>query len=264
MQMDTNKSMNALLGDAIRQRMWCWIRFSTLLCSEAGLALGLYAITTDPLRQLGAMTGLAGPGRGQPLPLSVAVVAIAAVIAWVALALLVTATVAAAPAVVRLRSSCRSQSLSRLAGPRWLQRAVLAACGLSLLSPAAADATPATAGCLDPHQSGSNSADARGPAATGLPGTASVASAGEASRPRLTGLAMPDLPNSGGQGATVLVVHPGDSLWEIARERLPALVSDAVISRHVHALYRANRDVIGTDPDLIYPGTRLVLPGGKP
>jgi nucleoid-associated protein YgaU len=53
-------------------------------------------------------------------------------------------------------------------------------------------------------------------------------------------------------------------LWNIVHERLPALASEAVINRHVQALYRANRDVIGTDPDLIYPGTPLVLPGGKP
>ena len=132
-----------------------------------------------------------------------------------------------------------------------------------MLSPVAADAAPAPVGCLERHRAG-DSAEARAVARADVLMTGSPVNAGDPSRPRLTGLAMPDLPNSGRWGAATHIVRSGDSLWNIAQESLPALSSEAAISRHVQALYRANRDVIGTDPDLIYPGTPLVLPGGKP
>jgi LysM repeat protein len=55
------------------------------------------------------------------------------------------------------------------------------------------------------------------------------------------------------QPAPRCVVRPGDSLSSIA------------VARAVHggwqALYAANRRVIGPDPDVIHPGTVLVLPG---
>ena len=52
------------------------------------------------------------------------------------------------------------------------------------------------------------------------------------------------------------VVQPGDTLSGIAA-RLAVRGGWA-------ALYAANRPVIGPDPDVIRPGTVLVLPGGKP
>ena len=55
------------------------------------------------------------------------------------------------------------------------------------------------------------------------------------------------------------VVRPGDSLSAIAARLLP----DADASRLDAAwrqLHRANRDVIGPDPDLIIPGTTLRVP----
>jgi hypothetical protein len=56
-------------------------------------------------------------------------------------------------------------------------------------------------------------------------------------------------------------VEPGDTLWGIAaahlaqeRRSLPA------VDRYWQQIYRANRPVIGADPDLIHPGTHLDLP----
>ncbi|WP_188780774.1 LysM peptidoglycan-binding domain-containing protein, partial [Marmoricola endophyticus] len=55
-------------------------------------------------------------------------------------------------------------------------------------------------------------------------------------------------------------VRPGDSLWAVARRHLPPDAGPAEISRAWTAIYDANRDVVGGDPDLIHPGTDLRLP----
>ena len=53
-------------------------------------------------------------------------------------------------------------------------------------------------------------------------------------------------------------VETGDTLWDIAAAHLvPAERSNATIHRYWHQVYRANRAVVGPDPDLIHPGTRL-------
>jgi nucleoid-associated protein YgaU len=55
-------------------------------------------------------------------------------------------------------------------------------------------------------------------------------------------------------------VQPGDSLWRLSEQRSRHTASDRDISRLVARTYRANRTVIGSDPDLIQPGQRLRLP----
>ena len=55
------------------------------------------------------------------------------------------------------------------------------------------------------------------------------------------------------QPAPRYVVRPGDSLSSIAAAR--------AVRGGWRALYAANRRVIGPDPDVIHPGTVLVLPG---
>lgn len=57
-----------------------------------------------------------------------------------------------------------------------------------------------------------------------------------------------------------VVVGPGDSLWLIARARLPHGADDADVAVAVAALYAANRPVIGPDPDRLQPGQHLVFP----
>jgi nucleoid-associated protein YgaU len=57
------------------------------------------------------------------------------------------------------------------------------------------------------------------------------------------------------------IVEPGDTLWSIAAAHLrPATRSASNIHRFWQQVYRANRPVVGPDPDLIHPGTRLRVP----
>ncbi|CAM3753052.1 LysM peptidoglycan-binding domain-containing protein [Nocardioides zeicaulis] len=53
------------------------------------------------------------------------------------------------------------------------------------------------------------------------------------------------------------VVRAGDSLWSIARDHPAAATSTDERWREI---WRANRAVVGTDPDLIHPGQALRLP----
>jgi Tfp pilus assembly protein FimV len=59
-------------------------------------------------------------------------------------------------------------------------------------------------------------------------------------------------------GADGYTVEAGDTLWDIAAAHLvPAERSAATIHRYWQQVYRANRSVVGADPDVIHPGTRL-------
>ena len=54
-------------------------------------------------------------------------------------------------------------------------------------------------------------------------------------------------------------VLPGDTLWDIARKVLET-TDIRTIAWYWPLLHRANRDVIGADPNLIRPGQVLILP----
>jgi hypothetical protein len=55
-------------------------------------------------------------------------------------------------------------------------------------------------------------------------------------------------------------VRPGESLWSIAERHMPG-ARPAEIDAGWRRIHRDNRAVIGSDPDLIIPGTTLRLPG---
>lgn len=57
-----------------------------------------------------------------------------------------------------------------------------------------------------------------------------------------------------------VTVHPGDSLWSITADLLPAGATDARIGATWPLLHAANRDVVGADPGLIHPGDVLTVP----
>jgi len=126
--------------------------------------------------------------------------------------------------------------------PAGVRRTVLAACGVALASAVTAPA----------HANGG--ADHRHPHGVGL----------------LSGLPLPDravaprapTPPAGAPGAArrTVTVHPGDTLWSIAARDLPSGAPDQAIASRWHAIYDANRRLLGPDPDLIEPGQHLHLP----
>jgi hypothetical protein len=58
----------------------------------------------------------------------------------------------------------------------------------------------------------------------------------------------------------IVTVGPGDTLWGIAARGLPDRSPAVVVAARWHAIYAANRHLIGPDPDVIEPGQRLHLP----
>lgn len=129
--------------------------------------------------------------------------------------------------------------------PRFVQRAVLAACGVSL-----------AAGLAGPSYAvGNSGAD--------LPASHAVAGATSDDHV-LDGLPLPDRAEGGRPTAapvtTTMVVQPGDSLWTLAASTLAPDSTDVEIATRVRLLHRFNADVVGSDPDLILPSTVLRLP----
>ena len=56
------------------------------------------------------------------------------------------------------------------------------------------------------------------------------------------------------------VVRPGDSLWSIAHDHPDPDYDAASVDQRWRAIWLANREVVGDDPDLIIPGQALRLP----
>ena len=60
--------------------------------------------------------------------------------------------------------------------------------------------------------------------------------------------------------ATLRAVNPGDSLWVISQQRLEPDPNPEQIMNEVGRIYELNQDLIGNDPNLIFPGQELLLP----
>ena len=66
---------------------------------------------------------------------------------------------------------------------------------------------------------------------------------------------------AGGSGPSgSYLVQPGDTLWGIAAAHLGPGADDAQVAAAWPRWYEANAETIGTDPDLILPGTSLTAP----
>lgn len=185
----------------------------------------------------------------RPLGFVDAFVALCAVLtglcwAWLQLTAALVAAAAVARACHRDRLAGLTERMARAAAPGGLRRLLLAACGVAL----------STGVVTMP-------ASARTPTSPYLPPALRVAT-----RPPqvLEGLAVPDraLGDFGGR-PTWVTVRPGDSLWAIARRQLPPDADDQAVCAAWHRLARVNRTVLGDDPDLIHPGTRLRVPARR-
>ncbi|PRZ38584.1 hypothetical protein CLV47_12051 [Antricoccus suffuscus] len=60
---------------------------------------------------------------------------------------------------------------------------------------------------------------------------------------------------------STIAAHPGDCLWSLAEAHLGYGATIAEISSEVDRWWDANAEVIGGDPDLLFPGQVLVVPG---
>ncbi|WP_166133193.1 LysM peptidoglycan-binding domain-containing protein [Nocardioides ochotonae] len=130
--------------------------------------------------------------------------------------------------------------------PRLARRALLAACGVAVVSGLAVPA------------------GASAPADPG-PGLGIAL---------LAGLPLPDRPSGGtrpapadepapAMSAHTVVVAPGDTLWSLARAdlvRAGTAPTDLAVQAHTRRVHQLNRDRLGPDPDLIHPGQRLRMP----
>jgi nucleoid-associated protein YgaU len=173
---------------------------------------------------------------------------------WTATALLPLAVVAGGMLAATVLVSVVEAITVRLVGaspwswspaPRALRRLVFAVCGLSLVValPGAADATPGHG-----HE----------------PRPAARACAARCSS--LDGLRLPDLPvplpdvRRGTAARSSVVVRRGDCLWSLTADLIGPGADASAVAAAAHALYRGNRQRIGPDPNLIFPGTHLTLP----
>jgi hypothetical protein len=116
---------------------------------------------------------------------------------------------------------------------------------------------------------GQGAAAVAGPAGAGAPPASQPARSGAAPAPGQGGSRRAGAGAAGGTGGArpdgAHTVRRGDTLWGIAAAHLrPAARSAAAIDRYWRQVYRANRARVGPDPDLIHPGTRLLVPPERP
>ena len=232
----------------VRERLRILLRGGLLLAGCVGAVLGSWALAHAPLA---AATEPVLRGAAGTLPLEAAVDAVCAAALLGCVAWCVASTVLALTAYAARLLLPRSRAVAALCRvaergcPALVRSGVAAGVGLALTvtvaGPVLAD-PPApkdlTGLALPERTTGSTLSEATPPAARR---TAAV----RASR-------------------TLRVVRPGDSLWSIAADLLPDTSSDRDVSNAWHRLHRANAARIGPDPDLILPGTRLVVPDLDP
>lgn len=165
-------------------------------------------------------------------------IALGASILWLTLA-----TAAATVEAVGVRSRWSF----RLGCPSWIRGIVIAVVGAVGLSSAPATAEPLTPPAVTDSVDGVVSGPIGLPLPERLP-PSSPAAGQEATRA--------DRP----AGPLAVTVRPGDSLWSLVRQRLPPDRTNADVAQMVRRVHRANRAVIGADPDRIIPGQVLRWP----
>ena len=251
------------------------VRRRRLALLGGGLVFGYLLVAAALLwGTSGALTAVGAPGPAEPG----AVVALAAALsAWVVLTwlTLVTSAALATAAVAGVGSRAHAAALALAPGAG--RRIVSAALGLAIVGTPVAAALPADAGVA----SVLTAADRTDHAGQQI----DLATAPVPDRPAATVPAgwTPDRPvrthrrSANAEAAARLVTGPtraerrvadevvvrrGDSLWDIAARHLGPDASAADVAVEWPRWHQANRDVIGTDPDLLIPGQRLVPPVG--
>ncbi|GAA4346998.1 LysM peptidoglycan-binding domain-containing protein [Angustibacter luteus] len=175
-----------------------------------------------------------------------------------------TVAVVAAAAAPR---STRVRGLATALSPRLLRPVVIAVLGMGIGLSGAAAASASTAVGTGPlttsvsvgwEGGGASASDVADPRPVVNPGWV-------APTPRTPTTASADvhLVSSGRAAAQpdgTVVVRRGDCLWTLAARQLGDHAGDAQVSEQWHRWWAVNRATIGDDPDLLVPGTRLVVP----
>ena len=208
----------------------------------AGAGLALLAAAPSPHS---AVTTLASPAAAADpsAPLLSAI----AVSAWFLLAWLLSVAVAASAANLPGTAGQLAKLLARRIAPAGLRRLVEVSLGVSLAA-GVLGAAPASAGGHVPPAQPAAAASLdwpTPPAPTARPALDWNPAPAAAARP---------------SARVVVVVEPGDSLWAVAADHLPAHATDAQIAQAWPSWWTANRAVVGPNPDLIHPGLRLNPP----
>lgn len=179
---------------------------------------------------------------------------------WLAVLLLVGA-VAALPGARLAPLRSRAAPVAPRLGPRIAAGLVSAVVVLTPVG--AAHAAPEVGiGAADPVWASPSDTATPGAASAG-PSDAGTPEPGwrPTGPPRSAGsLTSIDLVSRGTAAPDSVVVRAGDTLWDITARHLGAEADAATIATVWPLWFEANRDVIGTDPDFILPGTRLVPP----
>jgi hypothetical protein len=236
------------------------LRGAGLLAAGSGCGAGAWALARQPLLVVARPVLADGLSGLDSLPFDVTLLAVcAALLLGCTLWLLVTTTVALTAYLAQEiaphgRSTAPLRRAAERTCPPAVRRFVAAALGVAMTAGVAA------APALAAPEAGSHRL---------------------AGPDRLAGLALPDRPTgsapalagqatlaprtappheAGSRPAGRLVVRTGQSLWSICVDRLPSTATDAEITHAWHRLHHANAVRIGPDPDLILPGTRLVVP----
>src|ERR687889_937559 len=68
----------------------------------------------------------------------------------------------------------------------------------------------------------------------------------------------------GASATTRFVVEPGDSLWSISEEHIGPGATPEQIAYEVERIFELNRDQIGENPNLIFPGQKFFLVSAAP
>src|SRR5215208_4330372 len=68
----------------------------------------------------------------------------------------------------------------------------------------------------------------------------------------------------GASATTRFVVEPGDSLWSISEEHIGPGATPEQIAYEVERIFELNRDQIGENPNLIFPGQEFFLVSAAP
>jgi hypothetical protein len=225
----------------------------------------------------GSLSAVTGPG----VTFDALITLVGAVLAWVVFGYLALGAVLALLAALPGAAGAAFDSISERITPRAYRRVAQLVLGLTVVAgPAigtAAQAAPndastsitAVAGRVDLDRPGTSPANAGARIELDRPGT-----------PSNNGGSRVDLDRPGTSahprsGANDLLVRPvrdrsdhsytvvrGDCLWDIAKAHLPTGATDAQIDAEWHRWYAANRSVVGTNPDLIFPGQVFTAPPG--